>query len=99
MDSIAPGIDPQKLSSFRAELNRALEHPAAFPDSLRESAWAIVDDMKASARMPEEVIIEIRRICSEAGLGDNAHAAGALNRGAHDLVDRLISSCIEHYYQ
>jgi len=98
MDSTANGINPEKLSKFRTELVAAQAAPGTFPESLRQAACDIVDDLKANGKRPEEVIIEIRKLCLEAGVSTNQYSSGQTNRGVSGLVDKIISSCIDHYY-
>jgi hypothetical protein len=98
MDSVADRLDPQKLAHLKSELASAQSEPAAYPDSLEEAVCDIVDDLKARGRKAEEVIIEIRRLCLESGLSTNHYTSGQANRGISGLVDKIISTCIEHYY-
>jgi hypothetical protein len=98
MDSIADGIDPQKLERFQAELEAVRNEPLSYPDSLKEAVCDIVDDLKANGKQPEEVIIEIRQLCLDSGISTNHYSSGQTNRGIAGLVDKIISSCIEHYY-
>lgn len=99
MDSIADGTNPEKLARFRSELAAAGKFPSNYPDSLREAVCDIVDDMKAAGKRPEEVIIEMRQICLDAGITSAQYTSGQNSRGVYGLVDKIISSCIERYYE
>jgi hypothetical protein len=98
MDSIADGVDPQKVERFQSELVAVRNQPATFPESLKEAACDIVDDLKAKGKQPEEVIIEMRQLCLESGFSTNQYSSGQANRGLSGLVDKIISICIDHYY-
>ncbi len=98
MESAAKGVDPQKLARFQAELASAQKAPSTFPDSLRVAVCEIVDALKANGKKPEEVIIEIRQLCLQFGVASNQYTSGQANRGIFGLIDKIISSCIEHYY-
>ena len=98
MDPIADGVDPLKLSRFQSELASAQSAPDSYPESLKEAVCNIVDQLKANGKQPEEVIIQIRQLCLEAGISTNHYTSGQTNRGAAGLVDQIISSCIERYY-
>ena len=99
MDPSTHGIDPEKLARFQTELAAAGKVPSSFPDSLKDAVCDIVDDMKANGKMPEEVIIEIRQVCLDAGMVSGQYTSGQNSRGIHGLVDKIISTCIERYYQ
>jgi hypothetical protein len=98
MDSTSSSIDPEKIERFQAELVAVRSDPTGFPDSLKEAACDIVDQLKANGKQPEEVIIEIRQLCLDAGVSTNHYSSGQTNRGIPGLVDKIISSCIERYY-
>jgi hypothetical protein len=98
MDSIASGISPEKLACLQAELAAVRSEPANFPDSLKDAVCDIVDQLKANGKQPEEVIIEMRRLCLDAGISTNQYTSGQTNRGIPGLVDKIISTCIERYY-
>ncbi len=99
MDQAPTDIDPEKLKVFKARLTAADKLPAQFPDSLKEAVCDIVDDLKAAGKKPEEVIIVVRRLCLGAGLSSGQYISGPNNRAVQSLVDKIISACIERYYQ
>lgn len=98
MDLTADGIDPQKLQCFQTELATAQNAPSTYPESLKDAVCDIVDELKAHGKRPEEIIIEIRKLCLDAGVSTNRYTSGQANRGIAGLVDKIISSCIAHYY-
>ncbi len=99
MNSIVSDIDPEKLKRFKSELAAAKNLPGQFSDSLKEAACEIVDDMRAAGKKPEEVIIQVRRICLGTGLSSSQYISGQNSWAVQSLVDKIISSCIERYYR
>jgi hypothetical protein len=98
MDSVADSIGPGKLARLKAELAAVHNKPSAYPDSLKDAVCDVVDDLRANGKRPEEVVIEIRRLCLEAGLAANQYTSGQTNRGLAAVVEKIISTCIDHYF-
>jgi hypothetical protein len=98
MDSVGDSIGPGNLARLKAELAAVHNGPAGYPDSLKDAVCEVVDDLKANGKRPEEVVIEIRRLCLEAGLAANQYTSGQTGRGLAAIVDKIISTCIDHYF-
>jgi hypothetical protein len=98
MDSVADSIDPGKLARLEAELAAVHDKPGAYPDSLKDAVCDVVDDLKANGKRPEEVVIEIRHLCLNAGFAGNQYTSGQKSRGLAAIVDKIISTCIDHYF-
>jgi hypothetical protein len=84
--------DPTVVDALRTTLldmaSRASPLEPSEGNVLRERVCAVVDEMKAAGQPPERIVVAIKRIGQEAGLG-----------GFDDrLAQRLIRWCLERYY-
>ena len=68
---------------------------------LRAQVRAVVDDLRALGWPAERIIIAVKEIAAEAGLRPSPHFTNPSPSATDqdDLLSRLVSWCIERYYQ
>ena len=68
---------------------------------LRGEVRAVVDDLRALGWPAERIIIAVKEIAAEAGLRPSPHftKVSASLTDQDDLLARIVSWCIERYYQ
>ena len=93
-------VDPELLTEFERQLVSTLKISGADNHELRDAACRLVEDLKAAGYPIEHVIIEMHEISMRAGASRNSYDWGDPKLTPADaLVDRLITLCIERYYQ
>jgi hypothetical protein len=65
------------------------------PELLRPAVCAIVETLKAAGEGPEEIRLAIRSVCRESGFVSGEYVSGIRRGGAYEVVDRLITACID----
>lgn len=89
-------VEPTALAHFQKLLAEAGRSPA--PESLRPAVCAIVEVMKAAGKNPDDIRRAIQSVCRESGLVSGEYVSGIRRGGAYEVVDRLITACIEKLF-
>jgi hypothetical protein len=58
----------------------------------------MVEEMKVMGKNPEAIRVAIRDVCRESGLVSGEYISGIRRGGGYDVVDRLITACIEKLF-
>ena len=83
------------------DAHRRGAHTGMKESALRAQVRAVVDDLRALGWPAERIIIAVKEIASEAGLrpSPNFTNPSASATDHEDLLSRIVSWCIERYYQ
>lgn len=85
--------DPASMTELRSVFASLADHTSLASDDelaeLRERVCRVVGDLREAYALPEEIIVRIRRVATEEGLGASGDR----------LLREVVKWCLEEYFK